>query len=94
MIEPVSDILSPIPFISSYRSEPLLIPVVDFQPGLHQGQGGGPLRQGADLHDTACHPCTLMSWHLPVTQDLCPSSCFCTPLGTVFATLPRFLLSE
>ena len=87
MIVPVSDILSPTPCISSYRSEPLLTPVVDLQPGLHQGQGDGPLHQGADLHETAYHPGRLMSWHLPVTQDLCLSNCSFSPLGTGFSAL-------
>ena len=90
MILPEPDILFLSPCMSRNRSEPFLTPVVDLQPGLHQGQGDGPLHQGADLHDR------LSSWHTHVmaschvTQDLCLSSCFCSPLGTVCATLPRF----
>ena len=67
MIAAVSDILSTTPCISSNRSEPLLTPVVDLQPGLHQGQGDGPLHQGADLHDR------LSSWHTHVMASTCDS---------------------
>ena len=51
MLVSVSDTMSPTPCTSSYRSEPLLPPVVVLQPGLHHGQGDGPLHQGADLHE-------------------------------------------